>query len=53
VLARDVVAETCDIALEDQAEEVDFNNELKGGKNLGELSGASAKIAAALERQKV
>jgi regulator of RNase E activity RraA len=51
VLARDAVAEACDIALADQAEEVDFNNELRGGKRLGELSGASAKIAAALERQ--
>jgi regulator of RNase E activity RraA len=51
VLRPGEVAATADVALEDQAEEADFNRQLEAGAKLGELSGATAKIAAALTRR--
>lgn len=52
VLRPDEAAGTADVALEDQADEQDFNDKLKKGAKLGELSGATAKIEAALKKQK-
>ncbi|MGH6718871.1 MAG: RraA family protein [Alphaproteobacteria bacterium] len=52
VLGAAEAAAIADVAIADQEDEVEFNAQLTRGAKLGELSGATAKIQAALARRK-